>query len=71
MKNLRMFSLVTIAAAGLLFFTGSHGRSAAWAAPEEARVQAESAAIVLADRQPTSAAEDDNGPGCAEAALSR
>jgi hypothetical protein len=66
-----MFSLVTIASAALLAFAGSNGRSAAWAAPEEARVQAESAAVVLADQQPTSAAENDNGPGCAEAALSR
>jgi hypothetical protein len=70
MKNWQRGFLV-VGSAALLVGAGAGGRAAIWATPEAGvQMQApQSTAVALTDRQPTTDAEADNGPGCAEAGL--
>jgi hypothetical protein len=73
MKDWKMMGFVAVASAAVLFGAGASGRAAIWASPVgEVDFQASQPTVVaLADLQPTADADADNGPGCAESALSR
>jgi hypothetical protein len=66
MKNWKMSGLVVVASAAVLLFAGAEGRSVARTAPEAQARQL----VALSDRVATADAYADNGPGCAESALS-
>jgi len=73
MKDWKLMGFVAVASAAVLFGAGTNGRAAIWASPDgDGDFQAAQPAVVaLADLQPTADADADNGPGCAESALSR
>jgi hypothetical protein len=73
MKDWKKMGFIAVASAAVLVGGAAGGRAAIWATPEgDANFRAlQSAMVALADRQPTADADADNGPGCAESALSR
>lgn len=74
MKDWKLMGFAAVASAAVLFSAGANGRAAVWATPEgqaEVQVAPERVVVALADLQPSADADADNGPGCAESALSR
>lgn len=72
MNDWKNVGLAVFASIAIGTFAAAGGRSALPTSPEASRVHAaRTAEVTSADRVATSDAERDNGPGCAESALSR
>ncbi len=72
MKDWKNVGLAVFASIAIGTFATAGGRSAIPTSREASRVQAaRTVEVTRVDRVATSDAERDNGPGCAESALSR
>jgi hypothetical protein len=70
MKNWKLGFVIV--AGAVLMGAGAGGRAALWANPEGDSLGApQTVPVALAELKPSADADADNGPGCAESALTR